>query len=395
MFFTSLLNYIKANKLFVCLLIVISIVSVFLFRIIINYSIGDSPIHAAFLDIYIPNHSLPCNFLYYLLLWGGSLFLSISPFQASIWVLALIHVFKYITIRQLVLYIHGREFSGSFHKAIFEFGCFFLVFVFSLWPLGFNEQIYIGTIPPNTWHNSTSLLMTPFAIALLIYSDKYLQSYNWRLLPVLLLICLLNLAAKPSFFHSFILIFPFLILWKYKLTTPTWLIGVVLLIAVIFAFIQYLWLKHDAVLELYVYKGAEQSTIAIQPFAVWRCWTNNFSLALFRSVAYPFIFSLFYFRKAYFTRMGVWVLLIFIVSLLYFILIVETGPRFAHGNFMWQSIFACLLLFVFTFSVHLKELSLRFFRLKWFDIIIIIIFFLHLTSGILYLKKMILTQNIY
>lgn len=80
---------------------------------------------------------------------------------------------------------------------------------------------YLGQIPPHVWHNSTTMLLMPFAVALFWTSLSFLRSgespYLWWSLPLIAL----NIAAKPSFVLCLFPVLPLAALVRFGWSAPT------------------------------------------------------------------------------------------------------------------------------------------------------------------------------
>ena len=101
-----------------------------------------------------------------------------------------------------------------------------MLFVFVIPLPGFLTDdcyMYIGTYTPNVWHNSTILFLFPFAILLFEQSWRQLQAFSTKRNSLILLLIILNLLIKPSFFFVFICVFPLMLLYKYQLRKEFWM----------------------------------------------------------------------------------------------------------------------------------------------------------------------------
>jgi hypothetical protein len=331
----------------------------------------------------------PANFLYYLAVYAFALF-STEPallYLSSTLVLALsvtakFHITRAFFLRHLRVLGHELEFSD---RGIRFFSLSLLV-VFSL-PAG---HFYLGQIPPNVWHSSTTIFVMPFALLLFLLSyDQLIQPTSRRLLAITVLI-LLNVTAKPSFFFVLASVYPFFLLGRFGLKRTFWVNLLPVLLGVIVTGLLYYLIY---VLEFTILIS-EGSGLEIRPFAAWSRLSSHIPLSLLCSLFFPVTF-LAVFRPG----LGKHLLLeyavsAYLVALGMFVLLAETGPRADHGNFIWQAVICAYILFAVTgvlFSTKIRQLGMRDWRIKVSGLA----WSAHLLAGILYIGKMLFTRSYY
>ncbi len=299
------------------------------------------------------------NFIYYLIVWllalgqTKSVYLAIS----SIFILTAAVVAKY----QITFHYLKKHASAAWLLALA------LVFAFSLPGPDF---FYRGQIPPNIWHNSTTLFLMPFALLLFIESEKYLFQGKFDSLKIFLILIFLNIFIKPSFFFCIGLILPVMALFHFgiqKAVRDLWLpmgMGWVLV------GLQYVLTYYLDPSETDAVSGAG---LQLAPLLVWRANSSLIGLSLLASLAFPLVALR---RSAIFA----WALLAF--GLLIYIFVAETGDRALHGNFAWQNIVCMYMLFLVSAKTAFRFKSLAAFFLA-----------LHVISGLAYLAKIIITGS--
>ena len=247
-----------------------------------------------------------------------------------------------------------------------------------------TTHMYLGNIPSNIWHNSTEIFLMPFALFLFWRTYKLLDNSNYSIKEIII-ICVLvfiNASIKPSFIFCYVVAFPILALLKHRFNKEFFMKIIPVILGIIFIII----LK-NYVYSSSIYNPMDESSIKIAPFHVWAYFTkNNISLSLISSVFFPICFFLVYYKKIKNNLIIRYSTILFVSSLLIFILLSETGRREFHGNFMWQTIVCNYILFTCCISVFVKLIMDKV-KIEKKDIIIFSIFCLHSLSGIIYIIK--------
>jgi hypothetical protein len=316
------------------------------------------------------------NFLYYLSIWLVALGQSRSLYlgMASILVLSLAVGARYV--------ISLEQLKGKGSVAL----TLTLVFAFSL---PGPEHYYLGQIPPNIWHNSTTIFLMPFALLLFRQSESYLQEGTPKRLSWLVV---LNVLIKPSFFFCLGVILPLLGVKKWgirKAFADLWLpIGLGwLLVAAQYLFTYWLdplLAPADALDQV------SGGGIQWAPGLVWQANTSSIPLSLLASLLFPLAYLLIWRKDLQNMRSLGFVFSLLGMGILLFYLLAETGDRTYHGNFAWQNIVIMYLLF----WVLVRDLSERMQqKTGWKANISLLFLGLHLLSGLSYLCKIILTGS--
>lgn len=368
--------------------------------IILNIS-TDIQAHLGFVRDYIEgeNHELPSNFLYYLILYLFS-FISpktifLLPFSAVI--LALSIFFKYYICKRFILQSIIKNQTTQSVKIV-SLACAMLIFAFSV-PIGlmFKPIFYLGYFPPNVWHNSTTIFTMPFALLLFIMAIQHLRNFKWEYLAWMTFLALLNAIAKPSYLFVFIPVFAIFSLYSFGLSKKFWMSLIPILISMILIAIQYY--------TIYQTDGIHQSDlpqddgVAIRPFYFYKEKilltlhpALQFIIFVTGSLIFPFVYI---FKNLSVFKKSLWLQFATISSVLGIIiasLIIETGERTTHGNFLWQAIMANFILFFVCLFELIKQLEKNQFNFKKYKLEIIC-FSIHFVMGIFYFAKMFLSLS--
>ncbi len=329
----------------------------------------------------------PVNALYFWSVYAVSGFSSDPEAlgTASAIVLALSVAVKAAITLGMIRAINSRVSIGH---AVILAACLQLAFSLPGPGLVVAGNYYLGQIPPTVWHNSTTIFLVPFALALFWVQWQDLEAENARLRPWIYGLVALNILAKPSFFLAFAPTVLVLHLVRYgiRLETvrrlgPTFF-GLAL-IGVQFALVYRY--QHGTI-------DSADSATAIGFLDVWSLFVPKtlVPLAIVTSLLFPITF--FAVKRGTIRRTGpIFAILLVGVSLLIFMFLKETGPRFAHGNFFWQSVVASYVLFVMAAAEFSK--CLRGGGWSWRETLIAAVFGLHLISGGVYLARIFLTHN--
>lgn len=92
------------------------------------------------------------------------------------------------------------------------------------------------------------------------------------------------------------------------------------------------------------YSMSQESSIILAPFEVWHLYSDNILLSIFLANIFVITFSLIAFK--YLSLRSIFALIMFLISILIFILFAEEGFRFTHGNFFWSYELAMQLIYL-------------------------------------------------
>ncbi len=362
----------------VYLLLGLGCLSLFSIEIVRNYP--DIPLHNLVAEeIYSGKRALPFYFLYFVLIMLP-LFL-----VKSLWA---VHVFSVLVLTFAVLWkfrITKRIFAEECGTSLLKRNDFQRVSICVATALLLLQNLvyrpsstmFLGYLPVNTWHNSTTIFLMPFALLLFYASHRYLLSPQPALLRNIIILMVLNIVIKPSYFMVFVMVFPLFALIRFRLSKAFFLSLIIPVVGGAAIILQS---------RLAFYSGGEHAPLKIIPFHVWSHWSQNIPLAFLSSEAFPLAFLVLYFKEIQRSLLLSYAYVTFAIGLLVFIFITESGYKQFDGNFSWQVIVCNYILFLAVSISFFKMLFLKTDRDKK-DSLLLIIFVLHILTGCLYLLK--------
>lgn len=370
------------------------IVQLLIIAIILNIS-TDIQAHLGFVRDYIQgkNQELPSNFLYYFIIYLFSFISTKTIFLLPICaiILALSIFLKYYICKRFFLTSGILNPSAQSIKVV-SIASAMLIFAFSV-PIGYilKPYFYLGYFPPNVWHNSTTIFTMPFVLLLFILSIYQLQNFKREYILWMVILIFLNAIAKPSFLFVFIPTFSLFALLFYGLSKKFWLSMIPIFLSILLIFVQYYFIYH---IEGVHHSENTEVGVAIRPFYFFReqiLMTLNPALQmvifLTGSVIFPAVYIV---RNFDVFKKSIWIQ--FAVACMAFglmiaYLIIETGERTTHGNFLWQAIMANFILFFVCLYELIKQLDKTQFNFRKYRPEIFA-FSLHFIMGILYFVHM-------
>lgn len=296
---------------------------------------------------------------------------------AAVAVLTAMVIFKFvISDRIIVKYVYPSLYNPARYRflihtsviAMFLCLCQNLIYKFS-------ATMALGYIPVNTWHNSTTIALMPVALLAFFKSYDFIvskpDSFFNKEAAALMLLTVLSVLIKPSFFFVLVTAFPLFFFLNHRFCRS--LVAVILICMAGMAAL--LLIKH------YVYSGSG-SQVVIKPFEAWKIWSTNIPLSLLASIAFPVTVLLLYSRKIIKDKLMQYAWLSFVSGLVVYILLNESGERAIHGNFSWQTIVFNFILFLSTIIFLLKQKT----DLK--SKMAFTVFAIHVAAGIVFIAKM-------
>ncbi len=383
----------KINKQVIILSVIIFLISILFFYLVIELNITtDIKAHYLALKESVYYGKFPIPPLYYLSIYILSGFNRIFNLEnVVVLVLSCAIVGKYLASLQLANYIYSIDYKSKPVHYLYILVALFL-FLSSIFYDFENFNFSLGRIPSSTWHNSTLIFLMPFAILLFHYSFKFIQENKFykKIGSYILILGIINLLIKPSFLFVFIPAFPLTVLVVEKNRSKKVIYSFALSLILFFLLlIEYYFIY---VFNLSSLEKEQSNGIGIAPFLIFKNYSTNLFLDFIVSTLFPII-SLLVIKKIRYILIVRYSLLMYIIAFLIAILVIETGNRMYHGNFVWQLIITNYILFLVIGISVLKEIQLnRVSRLKSF--LIFIVFLLHLFSGIGYLIKIIILKNV-
>ncbi|MDD4575974.1 MAG: hypothetical protein PHI36_06060 [Bacteroidales bacterium] len=354
--FNRILNSIKKVKIkgfYLNVLIVAFVFFVFLFLLFFNSSMSDIPTHMRFAKDLFNSSNPTGHFLYFLLVKVFGFFStnenvlilsSVSILSISVWL-------KYYVSSSICkdAFIQSKYFTKEKNGIIFLMMIGLLFFLPIITYPSTNRLLSVFSF--NVWHNSTTIFLMPFALALFYLSYKFFMGYRYRNdIAVLMLLVAVNIFSKPSYFFVFAIVFPFFSLIKFKLNKVFW----ISIIPVFFGFILLLF----QYLLIYKINNSNDSSVAISFFYSFNSGEKVifYLTNVLKSYFFPIVFLLLNIRILFKKELYVYSLLSFVAAILIYFNITELGPRAGHGNFAWQIVVCGYIWFLVSIYYFLEKI---------------------------------------
>jgi hypothetical protein len=374
------------------------------YTFIILYVNTDIQIHLNQIDrINYGSIDYPPNFLFYFLVNMLSGFTSNPAIMmiSAVFLLSLATTAKYTITKKILNKWLWKDktflLPTNAKMTIYSFLLFFCFAIPDFYNFFVLKTMYTGRFVSMVWHNSTCILVFPFALLLFDRQLNYFTCYplsSKKELFFIYFLILINILIKPSFIFVYLPgTFLIILTQKAKLHLDQYLkLSSPLIVASLFILIQFFLIYKTQLGSI----QAESSEIAISlPFEllsksipVWYIPISilmSFLFPIIMVCTFPRILSYLPFKyAAYMTVCGI----------IIFSFVKEIGPRENHGNFYWQTVICTYLLFLTSVSFYIQTVhntKNRISRLKKFIPLIALI--MHGFSGILYILKLIVTES--
>ena len=383
-------SLIKENKF----TIAAAFVGFIIFSWIITFHIGtDIQVHT----FMVMKNVLPVHFVYYLLI---DLF---SGFTKNVYLLGVASIFfltiaigaKYLISEKLIFTeIFKSETGKKGNENLNKLLILSILFVHPvIYYFDFSLPFMHGKIPVNSWHNSTSIFVMPFVLLVFLHSYNYIKFAKTKDLIFLFLYSVICIFTKPNIIAVLLPVFSLFLLFKYKFTSQFFkgvisISGILLFIGVFFYFSYYTSNSLDEI----QYKG-QKSGIEFAPFKHFLAYSKNIPADLITSSLFPILFSILYFKSIKDKLIINYAWSFYFVAALIGILFIETGPRWAHSNLIWQMIMCNYILFAVTIGLFLKQIIEKDLKFNYKDYFLSGIYILHLLSGFAYLFKLLILND--
>ncbi len=249
------------------------------------------------------------------------------------------------------------------------------------------RYLYLGIGTSNPWHNPTYLFSRPFCILLFYYVLTALNSgkKDNKTYYLIGLFAFLGMAAKPSFFLSFLPAISIFVGMRFLMGKldwrGVWKLGVALSFSLIPLLVIYILAFDNSNMT-----GNNQ--VVANPGFLWNHWTENqITKSILKAIAFPLFVILVHFKKL---TTGLQLAIVnYIMSAGVFYYFVENGDRLHHGNFFWTYLFGIFFLFLFS----IDQMFFKFKHSMWVKILGGLIFLLHLVSGLFYVNHQLIGEG--
>jgi hypothetical protein len=276
-----------------------------------------------------------------------------------------------------------NKIENQYWLAVFFAISLLFVFVIPIPSYFINHNFLIGNFSPNVWHNSTLIFLFPFA--LLLFEQSYRQLVSFDIKRNILITCLifLNVFIKPSYFFVFICIYPLMLLVKYRFT-KTFYRGIIpVVIGLLFLLFEF-W-------TIYLTKNpliSEKSSVIFQPFYSSPLFTNLWSIpfSLLFSLLFPILYVVFNVEKLKNSTLFWYVFLSFLMSVIIYLFVGESGPRATHGNFWWQIIICSWICFFVSLLSLLKDFEV--YGKNYKNKLLMLVYCSHVFVGLFYFGRL-------
>lgn len=305
--------------------------------------VTDLELHARIVRVGIEEQTLPGNFLFYLTAAiGAGLSTSDVAIKAAMTVvLAGTVSLKYVVSAAIAAW----EAPARPPPTALLVAVALLSFAFSL-P---TSEVYLGQLPPNVWHNSTTIFLMPFALTLFWCSFQYLRDGQRAWLWATVAAGAVNVAAKPSLLFALLPVFPFFALARFGATRK----GLEALAATAamgcFVLLQYLYTfktgSTEAVYEAGNFGVSGESSVSVDLFHVWSYYSSAIPLSVLASFAFP-VLAFAVFPRLLDDWLVRYAVALAATAVVVFAVFTESGVREFHGNFIWQAMVANYILFL-------------------------------------------------
>jgi hypothetical protein len=250
------------------------------------------------------------------------------------------------------------------------------------------EHYYLGEVPPNVWHNPSTILLIPLAVGLFWASLLFLRDGDSKYLWLSLILGAFNISAKPSFVLCFLPVFPIFAFMRFGWDRRMW--RAILLASAILGMLglQYVY--------VYVVDPSGSSTtsssgIEIAPFVVWKSYTSDIPRAILASYLFPIVALLLAGKVVWQRRAVRYAAALATVGLIEYALLAEGGARAVEGNFTWQAMITQYILFLALVAALFPWLRSQRWGIR--QAVITLAFGVHVWAGIHYLAHWFATKS--
>lgn len=385
------MNKINTNKIVIPVIFLFFFVSYFLIYVFVRNS--DLGQHAGFAQQILTGElAVPGNFLFYWLVNLFSLF-SGKVFFIKIslcFLIAIASTFRFFLSEKIVLKSFNKTFRSEHTRWFSVYIGLSLMFVFAIPLPGYfvNGFFYIGNFVPNVWHNSTTIFLFPFAIILFYLSYMQLITFSHKRNLWIFILIILNVFIKPSFLFVFICVYPFFLLYKYKLNKEFWLSMGPVLFSIFLIALEY-WMVFQHINP----NNKEISNVIIQPFVSYTYYSHLWQLpfSLIFSLLFPICYVILNFPKLKSELLFWFTFLSFLAAVLIFFLIAESGPRATHGNFYWQIVICTWLCFCISIIALIRDVEHMGLTVK--NRFLLSLYSIHVLMGVIYFTRLFVVKS--
>ncbi len=350
-------------------------------RMIYVYGGSDYPLHILFARNMVEKNQFADVHILFQALIIGVARLTQTPLENAAWLVAtLCYVITAVILYALVRSALGGGWIAPLLSAVAALALL-LVAPVNLLTLP-EKNLYFGYIGISVYHSPTIVLLKPFALLLFAFTVAVLdRSLRWRPRTLIAgwLLVTLALLAKPN---DVLVLLPALLVviayrfWRRDRSDFKTLIGALVVPMILLLGVSYVL--------MYLFIGDGKSGVQFAPLAVVFLYGDTVQSALIKfvlSALFPLIVYLAYYRQALRDLVMNVAWLTFLAGVGQMYLFAESGPRFSHANFWWGAQIGLFVLFVVSLLFLLRHFRER---PRWRGWLCLIVFALHLLSGVVY-----------
>jgi hypothetical protein len=247
-----------------------------------------------------------------------------------------------LTLILLRLFLHDRHKEANPYFIDFFSVSLMLVSMIIINP--FTPPFYLGTGTPNPWHSPTYIFCKPFSLLVFIFLLKSYDYFNenkkyTRVLILLSISSVLSMWAKPSFLMSFLPSVAIIFTYKFLRKEISFKFLALVAISLLPSIIPFIYTNY----KVFHYPNSTESVI-IAVGRVWGTHSKNIPLSIFLAMAFPLYVFILKVKKM--STPHILVLTNYLIAMLIYFLLAETGFRMYHGNFSWGYYYAMFLMFL-------------------------------------------------
>lgn len=258
------------------------------------------------------------------------------------------------------------------------------------------DDIFMGQISPNVWHNSTNILAAPVALVLFAAAVAFLRRPGYSSAFLLAMLALASVLTKPNYALALLPVLTVvgaLVLWRQRVQWRRALAmaGIVLGPVLLLLALQYFLVFSES--------GVRRTSNAVRPFEVWAAHSVNIPLSLVLSLVGPLavLVAIDAARRRSVAMVLAWTTVA--VSIAQFALLAEVhadNSVSTHANWSWGAHLAMMVLFVVSLVEFVRTLREPApghpwrQRATWRRVAVVIagaVMALHVVSGIAYLVQ--------
>lgn len=242
-----------------------------LWRLTDPSSVSDILRHAAIAVELVESGSAFSYSLWYPLIWLFTAGGDPALFRIS----SVMLLSSFVVLKSLLIYLIARERRVDVGtSSALAFG---LSFVAPLIDPNAPNDIYLGQVSATVWHNSTNIMVAPFAVLAFWLFVRLAEDRNGRTATMAGLAIAASVLVKPNFAIALLPVAGVFLVLSAVLGRDSWrraaaILGLALGPAVVTLMVQYIL--------IYTGDDARSAGLVIRPFEVWSAQTDNLPLSL-------------------------------------------------------------------------------------------------------------------